>query len=161
MKSDEADEFFDDMTKQKTGTERSDRGADIRAPAFFSYAAWHIAAEPTCEAEGLQYRICLDCGKRFEHERIAPYGHILGENGYSIAATCTENGIAVRNCRLCSAKMEETILPAPGHDFSDWMETKAPTVSEEGSEKRICAVCGHVESRAIEKKRLFDGMFGK
>ncbi|MBQ7172880.1 MAG: choice-of-anchor L domain-containing protein [Clostridia bacterium] len=88
---------------------------------------WILDYPATCTENGLQYKICLDCGKVLQSEYIPALGHdfVISE---TVAASCTKDGYMILSCTRCGATKTQ-VIPAAGHQFDS---------------KNVCMVCGYV-----------------
>ena len=110
---------------------------------------WIVRLEPTCTANGEEYRQCPTCGYE-ETQPIPALGHDYSEEyTQTLAPTCTTPGKESRVCTRCGDRIDERDIPALGHTWSSWTVTTAPTATTAGVETRTCAVCGATETRPI------------
>ena len=119
------------------------------------------AKAPTCLVAGnIAYRICGECGKKFDLHgdeidlvAIAATGHIT-ENvtpTVLVVPTCTESGEQMIRCAAdgCGAEMHSEI-PALGHHMSvDWSVDTDSTCTSAGKQSRHCLNenCGYFEDQ--------------
>ena len=112
------------------------------------YSEWETVTEATCEAEGLQQRVCRKCGIK-EEQPLAANGHDYGSLIQGEPATCTVSGMkAYYDCSACHKMFDEdkkeitSFVIAPlGHDEVNH-EKKDPTCTEKGYKEYVtCARC--------------------
>ena len=80
------------------------------------WGEWNVAAEPTCEENGMMVRDCALCGE-YEEELIPATGH-----SYSLSvvdATCTEQGYSLWTCDNCGDSYFDGYVDALGHEYQD------------------------------------------
>lgn len=75
-----------------------------------SFGAWQQVTEPRCDAEGLQQRICANCGKT-EERALPKTEHDF--QYFEQQPTATEDGFQRWTCELCSY-VQEVVLPSLG-----------------------------------------------
>lgn len=119
-----------------------------------AFGQWAPVAEPTCTEEGIERRVCTECGNE-EVRYTNPLGHDF-ETEWTIekAATCTEEGIKYHRCSRCSEVSDVTVIPIDNdaHEWGEWVVTRGSTFYMEGEETRHCLRNNsHIETRAIPK----------
>lgn len=66
------------------------------------YNDWTVAAEPTCEENGANQRICKTCG-HIELKSVEPFGHTYSDKWtVDRPATAEQDGIMTRYCIWCN-----------------------------------------------------------
>lgn len=111
-----------------------------------SFGGWTVRQEPTCTAQGEEYRRCI-CG--YEETRpMAIVDHLLSDtyekNSGGHWQKCTRSG--------CEYKTE-----TEEHTYSDWTVTVPAECEKNGYQEHACAVCGYVESETIPALRHMTG----
>jgi len=113
--------------------------------------AWVVIKKATCTEDGVQCKICTQCGEEFDHENIPATGHskyISKENVKD--ATCTEGGsyVNVERCEYCNeAFSSETVElnNAKGHSYGPERNENIDSYhATEGTCDKVknCTVCG-------------------
>lgn len=108
---------------------------------------WETVTPATCLEDGLEKRVCKDCGETAESRPIKAKGeHTFGEWKVEKEAGCVpgvNDGLKRRECTVegCDGFEEEVITAA--HDWSEWeyVEGKEPTCTEGGRKFRSCSKC--------------------
>lgn len=111
-----------------------------------SFGGWTVRQEPTCTAQGEEYRRCI-CG--YEETRpMAIVDHLLSEtyekNSGGHWQKCTRSG--------CEYKTE-----TEEHTYSDWTVTVPAECEKNGYQEHTCTVCDYVESETIPALRHMTG----
>ena len=111
-----------------------------------SFGGWTVRQEPTCTAQGEEYRRCI-CG--YEETRpMAIVDHLLSDtyekNSGGHWQKCTRSG--------CEYKTE-----TQEHTYSDWTVTVPAECEKNGYQEHACAVCDYVESETIPALRHMTG----
>lgn len=130
----------------------------IRAPLEHTAPAnaWTVEKKATCTTDGSRYKVCTECGEKFNFETIPATGHTAAsspEMENQKAPTCTEGGSydLVTYCKDCDIVLsEETVqVEANGHSPSN-KPTKDnvinPTHATHGSYENVyrCTECDEV-----------------
>ena len=131
--------------------------------------------EPTCTENGVEIKICTNCGKRSYVAAVA--GHDWNEGAQTQPPTCTEKGVKTYTCKRdnCPGYVEggnngdatgkndqnkatkTEDIAVLGHDWigqqndvdaNGWKVTKEPTCGEEGEKTRTCQRNGCVGNDA-------------
>lgn len=92
------------------------------------YSNWSVTKKATCEAEGLETRICYYCGEK-ESQITARIAHTAGEWVVTKAATTTAAGERVKKCTSCGAVVEKEViakLPSSGSGNNGGTTTGTP-----------------------------------
>lgn len=90
---------------------------------------WTVINAATCQADGLEQRICTDCQEVLEKRVIPMTTHVPGEWIPYSWPTCTTEGGETQNCIYCNKVLNSRPIPATGHTYSN------------GS----CAICGDID----------------
>ncbi len=108
-----------------------------------SFGAWAVVKEATCTEEGVEERVCANCGEK-ETRSIAKAAHTPGEWEVTKEPTCTEEGEKVQKCSACGEVLSTEVVPALGHTVAEdaWTVTKEPNCTEDGEREGVCEVCG-------------------
>ncbi len=107
---------------------------------FHEFSDWETEEQPTCTANGSEYRTCYNCDKR-EERTISALGHKYSTE-WNTDATCTESGTKWHQCVRCKDKQDITEAEALGHDYStEWTIDEEPTCTEAGSKSHHCTRC--------------------
>ena len=104
------------------------------------WGEWQVWQQPTCTADGEEYRKCNNC-VRNESRVIPATGHSWGEwefGGHN--ATCTSSGRQVHFCSVCGSK-EYGSIPALGHDWVTVENTPGTCIRPARTVKQ-CSRCG-------------------
>lgn len=132
-------------TSNKGKTEM--RAIDIDSTAHTACYCWITVVAASCEEEGQEKMICMDCGGA-ETRQINAIGHLWSDWLVTKNATCETAGFQKRLCVGC-ANIDTQSIPAIGHTWSNWSVVTAATCDENGKEKRICAECNSKETNQI------------
>ena len=109
------------------------------------WSEWQSSKAVTCTQDGINIRVCDDCGES-QSIPVSATGHTWSAWNTTKEATCTQDGLKERTCS-CGEKETQTIS-AEGHTFSAWNTTKEATCTVNGSKERSCA-CGEKETDTI------------
>lgn len=104
---------------------------------------WQIAKEATCAQNGINTRVCDDCGE-IQSITIYAKGHSWSEWDTILEATCTDDGSKERSC-YCGEKETQTIHSRGYHSFSDWNEIQIATCLTESIKEKVCD-CGETKT---------------
>ena len=109
------------------------------------WSEWQPSKAATCTQDGINIRVCDDCGES-QSIPVSATGHTWSAWNTTKEATCTTDGL---NERACSCREKETqAISASGHTFSAWNTIKEATCTVNGSKERSCA-CGEKETDTI------------
>ena len=119
--------------------------------------SWVVDKEATCTDDGLRYKVCTECGEKFDHEVIPATGHDINDKWIvEKEATCTKNGARYKTCNNCDEKFEREEIPALNHTpgsakTENWV---ASTCTVGGSYDKVvyCTICNEQVSK--EKVQL-------
>ena len=109
------------------------------------WSEWQSSKVATCTQDGINIRVCDDCGES-QSIPVSAAGHTWSAWNTAKEATCTQDGLKERTCS-CGEK-ETQAISASGHTFSAWNTTKEATCTVNGSKERSCA-CGEKETETI------------
>ena len=109
------------------------------------WSEWQPSKAATCTQDGINIRVCDDCGES-QSIPVSATGHTWSAWNTTKEATCTTDGLKERACS-CGEK-ETQAISASGHAFSAWNTTKEATCTVNGSKERSCA-CGEKETATI------------
>ena len=112
-----------------------------------NFGSWEETNAPTCTENGVETRICQECGEPETRTKDAT-GHIFGIWDETTAPTCNAAGEETRICTVCD-ESETKPVPSTGHSFGSWVQTTAPTCTEAGEKTRICAICDEPETKSV------------
>lgn len=118
------------------------------------WSEWQSSKDATCTQDGINMRVCDDCGER-QSIPVNALGHIYSDWSTTKEASCTQAGVKERICS-CGEKESETIYPRGYHNFSNWSTTIAPNCSQAGLEERTCWDCGEKESETIAASHVWE-----
>ena len=144
-----------------------------------TFGPWEVLSQPTCTTDGMQQRVCIDCG-RATTATLPATGHqmekdesisdvptfrckICGETEYGpvcshesasweiiYEATCTHPGLKRLLCSNLSCDiLDEETIPMLDHQPGDWIIETPNTCSEDGKRCQKCTVCNEVVSEEI------------
>ena len=106
---------------------------------------------PTCITDGFTRYICSVCGKSYDCEAVAAYGHEFISYEPNKDATCTADGTKTAECTRCHFR---NTVKDDGSKLSHRLKntlTKA-TGTKDGKLVGICTVCGKtVKTKVIPK----------
>ena len=123
-----------------------DNYTDVTAHRFGNWETVYAAA---CEVEGLEKRVCADCGF-MELQTTAALSHITPDSWTVItSATCTGTGYQVKNCTLCGLLMDSEVVKKLGHAYTVTSETQA-NCTEAGVKTETCSRCGDVNKTVTQ-----------
>ena len=94
---------------------------------------WIIDVPATCDQDGHQKKICMECKTVLEEETIPAKHHSDTEWRTDKEPTCTEKGDSHLYCKDCGIFLNWKAIPALGHDL-EHHEGKEPTITEVGWE---------------------------
>ena len=80
---------------------------------------WTVINAATCQADGLEQRICTDCQEVLEKRVIPMTTHVPGEWLPYSWPTCTAEGGETQNCIYCNKVLNSRPIPATGHTYSN------------------------------------------
>ncbi|MBQ8508222.1 MAG: Ig-like domain-containing protein [Clostridia bacterium] len=106
--------------------------------------AVEVIVQGSCEAPGVEHRVCEVCGYDAGNVVVYAPGHNFAET--TIAPTCTEQGMRGVFCANCNEQKGEILeyIPATGHNMTE-IPALAPTCTEPGhSTGEHCPACGMV-----------------
>lgn len=112
------------------------------------FGEWYVLTEPTCTAEGIQARDCVNCGIR-EESAIPHLGH-----AYIVEVmppTCTARGYTSHYCPGCGDRFRTDYTQALGHRYDEGVVTKEPTLTAMGRITYTCTGCGDTYQEMIPK----------
>ena len=109
------------------------------------WSEWQISKAATCTQDGINIRVCDDCGES-QSIPVSALGHNYSEWITTKEVSCTQDGLKERTC-FCGEKETQTIS-ASGHTFSTSNTTKEATGTINGSKERTC-FCGEKETDTI------------
>ena len=101
-----------------------------------TFGDWSTVTSPTCTENGLEKRICTECGKE-ETKTIFALGHKY--NSVVTAPTCTERGYTTHTCTECGYKYIDNYVNAKGHTYTETVTN--PTCVKDGYVTCTCE-CG-------------------
>ena len=145
--AEELPDISDDVTKlpNHNDTEKEDGVKDSEvqtAPQAHrhSFGEWTVVIESTCTSQGLEKRVCSDCGEK-EESVIDTLDHIVVTDA-AVEATCTSTGLTEgKHCSECGEILIRQItVAATGHDYSSVVT--APTATQQGYTTHTCNTCG-------------------
>ena len=111
---------------------------------IYHHGEWSVITPATCTENGLERRVCEECGETLE--RTIP-AHHTEQVLRTVAPTCTERGYDLVKCTVCGTRYTTHYTAALGHTFGNWQTTTAPTCTQAGEQKRVCTVCNKAEER--------------
>ena len=94
---------------------------------------WIIDVPATCDQDGHQKKICMECTTLLEEETIPAKHHSDTEWRTDKEPTCTETGDSRLYCKDCGIFLNWKAIPALGHDL-EHHEGQEPTITEAGWE---------------------------
>lgn len=94
---------------------------------------WIIDVPATCDQDGHQKKICMECTTLLEEETIPAKHHSDTEWRTDKEPTCTETGDSRLYCKDCGIFLNWKAIPALGHDL-EHHEGQEPTITEVGWE---------------------------
>ena len=99
----------------------------------------YVCIKATCEEEGLESTICIECGYVLKHHTIPALGHEL-KNLEKLEPTCTKPGHNEGTyCLYCDYSIGLDEIPALGHSYES--ELTLPTCLSKGYISHTCH-CG-------------------
>ena len=118
-----------------------------------TWSEWQIAKEATCTENGINTRVCDDCG---ETQNITIYAksHSYGEWNTVIPSGCLTNGSKERICSICNYK-ETQVIFARGQHTGDWTTIQEATCTVDGKQERVCT-CGEKETKTVESSHNWE-----
>ena len=114
-----------------------------------TYTGWYTSVEATCECEGLEKRICLDCDS-VEERVVHKTDH--NETGWitQFKATCQTQGKMIKKCTMCNKVTQTMFLEKTDHEYdNNWLQVKAPTAEKTGRAARKCKHCDFYQYKEI------------
>ena len=134
------------------------------------WSEWVRFTDPSCTANGYEFRCCLNDGSHIVIRPVAPTGHVLSHVD-SVAPKCESAGNIehwkCENCRKLFAnangdnelEQRDVLLAALGHSWSDWFALVEPTYTSSGLNVRFCLNDGsHAEYNETQVEVLLDKM---
>ena len=109
------------------------------------WSEWQSSKGVTCTQDGINMRVCDDCGES-QSIPVSATGHTWSAWNTTKEATCTVNGSKERSCAC--GESQSISVSATGHTWSAWNTTKEATCTVNGSKERSCA-CGEKEIDTI------------
>ncbi len=123
-----------------------DNYTDVTSHRFGNWETVYAAA---CEVEGLEKRVCADCGF-MELRETEALTHITPDSWTVItSATCTGTGYQVKNCTLCGLLLASEEVAKLGHNYTVTSETQA-NCTEAGVKTETCSRCGDVNKTVTQ-----------
>lgn len=119
------------------------------------FSKYKIVTPPTCEGEGLEKKVCKNCGYEI-FNTINATGHSYSEFTIVNEATCEEKGLKSRSC-ACGHIDYQDIEPT-GHTEILGMITPSTCIIHGTSAPTLCKVCKKT-IKAGEKLPLTDHSF--
>ena len=119
----------------------------VAVAALGHIGSWIELVPVSCDADGINARICETCGET-EIETIPAAGHIY--SAVVTAPTCTQQGFTTKDCIICGNHVVTDYVAATGHSYTETITQ--PTCTEAGSKVSTCSICGHSETEAISAK---------
>ncbi len=114
-----------------------------------NYGAWETVYAAACEVEGLEKRVCQNCGFT-ELQQTEALTHVTPDNWTVItSATCTGTGYQVKNCTLCDKLMASEEVAKLGHAYTVTSETQA-NCTKAGEKIETCSRCGDVNKTVTQ-----------
>ncbi len=133
-------------TTEVTDLTVPDNTPDITTVHTHVFGAWTVITNADCTVEGVEQRVCADCGAA-ESRKIPALGHSFGD--WVVKSTgCVTEGSEERICSVCG-KTESREIPAAGHSFGKWKITKPADCVNQGTATRVCSVCGKKERKKV------------
>lgn len=119
-----------------------------------TWSEWQIAKEATCTENGINTRVCDDCG---ETQNITIYAesHSYGEWNAVIPSGCLTNGSEERICSICNYKETQVIYSRGQHTYGDWATIQEATCTVDGKQERVCT-CGEKETKTVESSHNWE-----
>ena len=71
------------------------------------WSEWQVTKVPTCTENGVNTRMCDDCGES-QTTSVPATGHAYGEWQTETVATCIATGIDAQYCTICNHKNTKT-----------------------------------------------------
>ena len=125
-------------------------GDTVTMPALgHKFGAWFTTTQPTCMANGIQKRECIQCSVT-ETKSIAKTDHKFGAWFTTTQPTCMETGIQKRECTQCSVTETKSIAKTD-HNWDAGKVVAQPTTSQEGVMQWMCNMCGAIRTNPIPK----------
>ena len=112
-----------------------------------AWSDWTVITDPTCKAEGLQERVCEECGHK--EEDIIPKldSHNYDEGSVTVEATCMVEGECVYTCEDCGERMTKVIDKLP----HETVEAVKASFGVDGTTAGIqCSMCGLSEVKVTK-----------
>ncbi len=118
-----------------------------------SFGDYQISQESTCEANGLKYRECENCGE-IEYEQVLSSGHQFDTTTYVTDKnpTCTEEGTQSYHCTVCGMIQPGSQITIQKLDHTPDTFEEPATCTNDGQTVTFCTVCKEViGTEPIEK----------
>ena len=109
---------------------------------------------PSCTNNGLKYKVCDNCGEKFDFTVAQALGHVIPEEYVVVEATCQAEGQMTKNCEACGVEIENIKLAVTDHVASDWLKNvkKPVTCTSDGEEYKECVHCKKImDTKSIAK----------
>ncbi len=111
---------------------------------FTDWSDWRVRTPATCEATGVDYRVCKVWGCHEEQTRTSPaLDHKWDRWETTTPSTCTVQGLETRSCTRDGCNEKETRpIDLAEHKWSKNKQTTLePTCTDAGSKAYVCSVC--------------------
>ena len=112
-----------------------------------NFGEWETVTKPGCETEGLEKRVCADCGEE-EARVITPLGHDYKDE--IVEPTCTDGGYTRHTCTRCEKYYDTDAAAALGHKETIENEKEATCTETGYTGDTVCSVCGELLEQGEE-----------
>ena len=115
------------------------------------WGEWKVTTPATCEAAGVETRVCDRDKSHTETRDVAALGHTWNAGEITTAPTCVAKGVKTYTCTVCGDTRTEEIAPTGNHTWNAGKVTKKATPTATGVMTYTCTVCGATKTAAIAK----------
>lgn len=96
----------------------ADAGGGIELPfipgtSTHTYGPWKVRTPATCTSNGVEYCVCVDCGKE-KTRTVAAKGHSYSQWQTVKEATFTQPGLQQKTCATCGDVVSQTLAQLTG-----------------------------------------------
>ena len=102
----------------------------------------------TCAAEGIERRVCTDCGRTVSETLLPLHAHTPGDSSL-IITSCTLDGTRNTICAVCGETIRSVLVPPMTHQYDDGTLSIVPTLKTPGKLVHTCKVCGDKKTEDV------------
>ncbi len=127
----------DDYTSETDYKDTVQTEKPTEPPHVHEFGEWSEVSAPTCTAEGVEERICKECGEK-EQRKTAAIPHVFTKT--KVEPDCVNEGYTKFSCKCGYEYTADKVPPIP-HDFTDTVVP--PKCEDKGYTEHLCSECGY------------------